>query len=259
MEPKKLTAYLTCEKFADDIYASINQRYKATLNEDIVIIDIEKEQYIILFKYGVFVAWNVSYENIKFFLDYLKSYEIKSFTQEITEEFDFVYGDEFKIHLDTIFLDDHSLLAKTSLSHSIAQSLKLADFEQQILKSIEINSTIPQSLATNGDIALSRKDIAKKIGELFLVKSKLNLHYDLLDTPEFFWEYPEYENYYERAIKYLDIKPRVEVLNKKVEVIQELLNVLNNEQNHRHSSFLEWIIIVLITFEIIMNLMEHLL
>ena len=101
------------------------------------------------------------------------------------------------------------------------------------------------------------KEISKKIGELFLVKTKINLHYDLLDTPEFFWEYPQYENQYEKMVKYLDIKSRVEVLNKKVEIIQELLHVLSDEQKHKYSSFLEWIIIILIAFEIIINLKDH--
>ena len=112
-------------------------------------------------------------------------------------------------------------------------------------------------MAYTGKIILIKKEISKKIGELFLVKSKMNLHYDLLDTPEFFWEYPEYENQYEKLIKYLDIKSRVEVLNKKLEVIQELLHVLGDEQKHRYSSFLEWIIIILIAFEIVINIKDH--
>ena len=90
-----------------------------------------------------------------------------------------------------------------------------------------------------------------------MVKSKINLHYDLLDTPEFFWDYPEFEIYYEKVTNYLDIRSRVEVLNKKVEVIQELFDMLSNEQNHKYSSYLEWIIIVLIGVEIIMGLWEH--
>jgi uncharacterized Rmd1/YagE family protein len=116
---------------------------------------------------------------------------------------------------------------------------------------------IPLQLSTTGKIKLTKKEISKKIGELFLVKTKINLHYDLLDTPEFFWEYPQYENQYEKTIKYLDIKSRVEVLNKKVEIIQELLHVLGDEQKHKYSSFLEWIIIILIAFEIIINLKDH--
>lgn len=257
MQNKKITAYLTCEKFDDNIYTVISKRYKATLNDDIIIVELENDQQIIVLKYGVFICWNVSYENQKFFRDHIANYGISTFDDAVVEELEFDYASEFKIHLDTLSLDDGDILAKIAISHSLAQNLKIIDFEERIQNSIEINSAIPHKLATTGKIGLSRNAIAKKIGELFLVKSKINLHYDLLDTPEFFWEYPEYETYYERMIKYLDIKARVEVLNKKVQVIQELLDVLNNEQNHRHSSFLEWIIIVLITFEIAMNLIDH--
>jgi len=36
-----------------------------------------------------------------------------------------------------------------------------------------------------------------------------------------------------------------------------LLDMLVNQQNHRYSSFLEWIIIVLILVEIVISLIEH--
>jgi uncharacterized Rmd1/YagE family protein len=42
---------------------------------------------------------------------------------------------------------------------------------------------------------------------------------DILDTPEFFWDHPELEaKYYSPAIASLDLKQRVAVLNKKLEV-----------------------------------------
>jgi uncharacterized Rmd1/YagE family protein len=72
----------------------------------------------------------------------------------------------------------------------------------------------------------------------------------LLDTPEFFWEYPEYEHAYNATARYLDIRPRVDVLSNKLNVIHELFEMLAEELNHKHSSFLEWIIIILIAFEI---------
>lgn len=257
MQTKKTSAYLTCEKFSQDIYIVINKRYKSAIHEDVIVVEIDKGQQIILFSYGIFVCWNISFENLKFFQDHIKSSQIESFKEPLIEEFDFISGEDFNIKLDTVTLDSDDILEKIAISHSVAQNLKLNQFENKVQSTIEANSSIPAHLAQKGDIPLSRKEIAKTVGELFLVKSQINLHYDLLDTPEFFWEYPEYEVYYERMIKYLDIKPRVEVLNKKVEVIQELLNVLSNEQNHRHASFLEWIIIILIAFEIIMNLIDH--
>ena len=257
METKKLISYLTCEKFNQDIFQIIEERYKCNIIKDAIIINIKEEQQIILFKYGVFICWDIEFENIKFFLDFIKDLQINSFKKSIVEEFNYTFEDEFKINLDTIYLNDSSTTSKIAISQALAQNVKLQQFEEEVQTTIENNSHIPLQLSTTGKIKLTKKEISKKIGELFLVKTKINLHYDLLDTPEFFWEYPQYENQYEKTIKYLDIKSRVEVLNKKVEIIQELLHVLGDEQKHKYSSFLEWILIILIAFEIIINLKDH--
>ena len=257
MQIKKLISYLTCEKFKPEIYKNIEKRYKCNNIKDAIIIDIIDEQQIILFKYGVFICWNIEFEDLKFFLDFIKDFQINDFQKPIIEELNYTFDNEFKINLDTIYLDDSSSIFKIAISQAISQNIKLQQFEEELQTSIDNNSNIPLQLSTTGKIKLTKKEISKKIGELFLVKSKINLHYDLLDTPEFFWEYPQYENQYEKIVKYLDIKSRVEVLNKKVEIIQELLHVLGDEQKHKYSSFLEWIIIILITFEIILNLKEY--
>ena len=257
METKKLISYLICEKFNTNIFEIIEERYKCNIIKDAIIINITEEQQIILFKYGVFICWDIEFENIKFFLDFIKDLQINSFKKSIVEEFNYTFEDEFKINLDTIYLNDSSTTSKIAISQALAQNVKLQQFEEEVQTTIENNSHIPLQLSTTGKIKLTKKEISKKIGELFLVKTKINLHYDLLDTPEFFWEYPQYENQYEKTIKYLDIKSRVEVLNKKVEIIQELLHVLGDEQKHKYSSFLEWIIIILIAFEIIINLKDH--
>lgn len=258
MQTKKLISYLTCEKFNKDIFEIIEERYKCNIIKDAIIINIKEEQQIILFKYGVFICWDIEFENIKFFLDFIKDLQINSFRKTIIEEFNYTFEDEFKINLDTIYLNDSSTASKIAISQALAQNVKLQQFEEEIQTTIENNSHIPLQLSTTGKIKLTKKEISKKIGELFLVKTKINLHYDLLDTPEFFWEYPQYEIQYEKTVKYLDIKSRVEVLNKKVEIIQELLHVLGDEQKHKYSSFLEWIIIILIAFEILLSIKDHL-
>ena len=192
-------------------------------------------------------------------MDFIKDYQQNGFKKPIIEEFNYTLDEEFKINLDTIYLNDFSSTSKIAISQALSQSVKLEQFEEELQTSIDENSNIPLQLSLTGKIKLTKKEISKKIGELFLVKSKIYLHYDLLDTPEFFWEYPQYENQYEKIVKYLDIKSRVEVLNKKVEIIQELLHVLGDEQKHRYSSFLEWIIIILIAFEIVISLKDYLL
>jgi uncharacterized Rmd1/YagE family protein len=72
-----------------------------------------------------------------------------------------------------------------------------------------------------------------------------------LDTPEFFWEHSHLEGLYEMATAYLDLDARVDVLNQRLCVIQDLLQMLGDELNHAHSSFLEWVIIILILIEVV--------
>ncbi|MBN2816619.1 MAG: RMD1 family protein [Campylobacterales bacterium] len=255
---KSIISFVVSEKFDSQIYDLLSQKYKTTLYKDILFITLDTDEYVVLFNYGVYSCWNVSFENLEFFQAEIKDLLINPLKRESSEKFKYELQEEFKIVYDKFHLEDDSALLKIAVSAALAQNAKLSRFETKVENTIQENSVIPQNLAKYGKITLTKKAIAKKIGELFLVKSRINLHYDLLDTPEFFWEYPEYEKHYNALSRYLDISSRVEVLNKKVEVVQELLDVLSNEQNHRYSSFLEWIIIVLIFIEIVMGLYEFL-
>lgn len=56
--------------------------------------------------------------------------------------------------------------------------------------------------------------------------------------------------------KSLELAPRVELLNARVEVVRELLVVLSGELQNKHASRLEEIIIWLITVEIVIELVK---
>lgn len=64
------------------------------------------------------------------------------------------------------------------------------------------------------------------------------------------------EPYYIMTKKYLDIPSRVMALNQKLDVLQELLDILNSQVQHRHSALLESIIILLIVVEIMISLFQ---
>ena len=52
MQTKKLISYLTCEKFQNDIFQKIEERYKCTIIKDAIIVNI-KNEVVIPFKYDV--------------------------------------------------------------------------------------------------------------------------------------------------------------------------------------------------------------
>ncbi|CAG8717305.1 17363_t:CDS:2, partial [Acaulospora morrowiae] len=76
---------------------------------------------------------------------------------------------------------------------------------------------------------------------------------NVLDTPEIFWSEPAYEPLYTAIRGYLEISRRVELLNQRVAVISDLLDMLKEHLTSSHGEQLEWIVIVLIAFEIMIG------
>ncbi len=213
----------------------------------------------VVFDYGAVVHWNVNTDEQAKLHQLLLNHAENPLAVIEEENFTFALNcPATRIVEDHIEIESSDPILIFSLSQGMAQSIKLASFETNALTTINNTKYIPKSLAENGSIKLSRHKIAKIRGQLFLTKSDIILNYDLLDTPDFFWEYPEYEAFYSITAKYLEIAPRTEVLSKKLETIHELFEMLADEQKHRHSSILEWIIIWLIAFEIGMTIYDKL-
>lgn len=210
---------------------------------------------IFYFSYGAVVFWGLTLNEEKRFLNDLREYE-KDPSPHTEDEFTYIYGDNMRIDEDEIILQNKDPLPKLAVSHGIAQSVKLNVFEDRIFKTYENTKWLPAELSVKGKISLSRKAISRKMGELFIERNTININTEILDTPEFFWEYPELEPFYRKTAHYLDITKRADVLNRRLNVVHELFEILHNELNHQHSSRLEWTIIILIVIEVVLAVLR---
>jgi uncharacterized Rmd1/YagE family protein len=210
---------------------------------------------IFYFSYGAVVFWGFTREEEERFLSSLQEYERDSIPPT-EDEFTYTYGEAMKIEEDEIILHNHSFLLELAISYGIAQSVKLNVFEDRILRTYETTRALPAELSRQGKISLSRSAISKKMGELFLERNTINIHTEILDTPEFFWEYPELEAFYRKTAHYLDVTKRADILNRRLNAIHELFEILRNELNHQYSSRLEWTIIILIVIEVVLAVLR---
>ncbi|CAO0793415.1 unnamed protein product [Mucor circinelloides] len=211
---------------------------------------------IFLFDYGVIVIWGMTLEEELTVLKQLEPFEEEKLdTDDVeTEEFHYYYNDYYqpRIYNDIITLRHPSnYLAKLTISHAIAQSVKMTLFERLIDDTINDTKYIPQVMAESGNIHMSRTAITKKMGQLFIMRINVNLVSNILDTPEIFWSEPTLEPLYSAIRSYLEISQRVELLNQRVEVISDLLEMLKDHLNSSHGEYLEWIVIWLIAMEIL--------
>ncbi len=249
------TAYCTASSYQiKPLFEHLKSRYSAQLYRDVISLDLGSK-FVFIFPYGASVFWNVSKESIQALLAEWKVFEVDPIEVEI-DEFTYALGDTAKVVEDEITLPNDDVETKLALSHGIAQSVKLNSFETAILKTFNTTRFIPVDLAKTGKIPLSRHEIRKKMGAIFLERATITLHVDALDPPEFFWEYPELESYYKMITNYLDLHQREEVLNKRLSIMHELFEVLGSELNHQHSSHLEWTIIILIVIEVVISIIK---
>lgn len=251
----ELAKYFRKEGLDPKFYDNVIHIHKTRETDD----DVELDGEYFIFPYGCISAWGMTEEEELSFLKDISEFVISPIDQHTSDTCSYDYGESTNIEEedDEIILESNDPLIKLSLSHGLTQSVKLEVFELKIIKTIATTKDLPDELAKMGKISLSRKKMSQKIGELFAERNSINLHCDILDTPEFFWRRPRYNTLYRMAFEYMDIAQRMDILNRRLDVLHELYDILSNELKHAHSSRLEWIIILLIVSEVVMQVLKY--
>ncbi|KAI9712250.1 MAG: hypothetical protein M1828_001728 [Chrysothrix sp. TS-e1954] len=177
-----------------------------------------------------------------------------------TEEFHFCYDASAprpRVFNDMITLRSGDHMIKLAISHAIAQSTKLSSFEERMAVTMESAQYVPRTLALKGELGLRRQEVVKILGRLFVSRVDVNLSSNMLDSPPLFWDsIPTLLPLYTSFRQYLEIQPRIQVLNERCRVFLDLAEILSEGVADRKMSRLTWIIIVLIVVSIAVTMSE---
>ncbi|CAR29764.1 hypothetical protein ZYGR_0AD04480 [Zygosaccharomyces rouxii] len=146
------------------------------------------------------------------------------------------------------------LLHKAAFSSGFSRSTKLAVLENAMERHIVETRIITEKVSKGVRLNLKRGDALKSIGRLFLIRGKLNLYSELIETPDLYWSEPQLEKIFKETSKYLDIGPRINILNSKLDYSTEETRALMGVLSEKNSTVLELIIIYLIAFELCFEL-----
>ncbi|KAJ4454374.1 putative sporulation protein RMD1 [Paratrimastix pyriformis] len=166
------------------------------------------------------------------------------------------FGGGFQRETDEIVLNSPHFHIKLTLSFALAQSTMLDVFEGDVERHIDATKPLPDQLARYGKIELSRKQLQRQMGALFVLRSGINLYSDILDTPDTIWEFPTLEPLYNHSRRYLEIDARIRVMNQRLDLLGQLFDVLQQQLQSGHSAFLEWIVIILIVIEVFIGIIS---
>ncbi|XP_074752655.1 required for meiotic nuclear division protein 1 homolog isoform X2 [Athene noctua] len=171
----------------------------------------------------------------------------------------FFFRGQSKLHKGEILLNseldsEEVILQKFAFSNALCLSVKLAIWESLLDNFVESIQSIPEILKSRRKVKLSHADVMQKIGELFALRHRINLSSDLLITPDFYWDREKLEELYDKTCQFLNINRRVKVMNEKLQHCMELTDLMRNHLNEKHALRLEWMIVILITIEVLFEL-----
>lgn len=151
-----------------------------------------------------------------------------------------------------------TVLAKIAFSSGLARSTKLAVLENLLSSYFSSTRSIPTILSRGSKLRFTRSFILRKTGELLSIRAQLNLYSELTDSlPDLFWDSPSslgLSDYYDDVGRALDVNVRIRVLNEKIDYASEIATVLRERLSEKHSTDLEWLIIFLISVEVVFEL-----
>lgn len=209
---------------------------------------------------GTVVGWGVTEDQMmKAYVPTIMGAVAEKYEPE-SEEMDFVEigdtGDENGSFMqgDVLVIqgkeEEQKLLEMAAFAIGLLRSTRLLILEESLEAHIEL--TRENSVVLSEGLALKTKeaDILKLTGRLFLIRGKLNLYSELIETPDLYWSEPVLERIYESISRRLDIQLRISIMNRKLDYITEEQRALLSVLNEKKSTRLEWIIIILIMVEV---------
>ncbi|CAL1574539.1 unnamed protein product [Knipowitschia caucasica] len=222
--------------------------------------------HVFFFREGSVVFWNVEDKTLKRVLRILERHEVQPYEVALVhwenEEINYTVGEgNTKLERGNFILKEQmepqeAVLEKFAFSNALCLSVKLAIWEVALDNFVDSIQSIPETLKSGKRVKLSSAEVMQKIGELFTLRHCINLRSDLLMTPDFYWDRENLEKLYDKTCQFLSINRRVNVVNEKLEHCSQLTDLMRSHLSEKHSLRLEWMIVILITIEVMFELVR---
>jgi uncharacterized Rmd1/YagE family protein len=107
-------------------------------------------------------------------------------------------------------------------------------------------------------VPLRQRNLVRTIGEAMLVEQKLVDRVELLEKPDLLWDRPELDRFYARLEDEYELRERYLALDTKLGVVSRAARTLLELGQTKRSLHVEYYIVALILFEIVLALVEKL-
>jgi len=213
---------------------------------------IGAQKFIYVFKYGIVCFLNHNEVEMTAFLQVIAPYCKNPLAERLSDEFEidtnadrmtFGYNKVSITHADA---DEFRLIMLNA-----SQSVALDHFFQQTNKLMEETNYHTQILERKGKLDIGGSDLKKYIGRTLNLKNRIAENLYIFDSPDETWEDENLNKLDIGLKKTFDLQARFRTIQEGLGIVKENLELFKDLLQYRNSVVLEWIIIILITVEVI--------
>jgi uncharacterized Rmd1/YagE family protein len=140
------------------------------------------------------------------------------------------------------------------IAEALSKSVLLGHYETRLAGDFDRIEPLALELEQRGRVRGGTRSHLKRIGALLLIEQRMVGRAEIGDKPELLWEHPELERLNAVLEDEFEIRERLAALDRKLELVARTERTLVDLISTRHALRVEWYIVALIVFEILLTL-----
>jgi uncharacterized Rmd1/YagE family protein len=211
-----------------------------------------------LFRFGVVVFFAVAPMEEATFLRELQPLVVNAYQAPEIEELEvqLAPGAEEVVKAGVIHLEDLAIERFQVIADILSKSALLSLYEKQVSSEFDNVERLATELQSTGRIPGKGPEFLKKIGTLLLVEQRMVGRAEITEKPEILWDNPGLEGLFARLEDEFELRERHTAIERKLGLISQTSHTLLELLSSRHTLRVEWYIVILIVFEILISLYE---
>jgi uncharacterized Rmd1/YagE family protein len=213
--------------------------------------------YVYVFKYGVVCFLDYDQSARDEFLKKISPFCKNPFDLKLSEEFEVETGcREYKFGYNKIEIIKPDVEVLRLIMLNVSQSVALDYYSEQTNLLLEETNYHTQSLERKGKLDISGASLKKYIGKTLNLKNRISENLYIFDSPPETWEHEDLNRIDVGLKRTFDLQERFRDIKEGLEIIKENLELFKDLLQYRNSTFLEWIIIILVALEVLNLLID---
>ncbi|MFP7300182.1 RMD1 family protein [Neobacillus niacini] len=222
--------------------------------------DVDETQMVLVFSFGsiVFINYTTPIE-ITALLNYLHSFEPDIDVKRANR-----YSDDYSLHIketESIELTDEYVVVPEYetyypelISTVLAKSVALEKTEEQLGHINDKLETMIDRLE-KGKLRIGNKELARTTAKIIRHEYNTLAYIMILDKPDITWTSSTAGEFYDRMLEFFELNDRYKILKSKTEILYNIMDGFSTISHSIRGLFVEWIIVILILFEIVLSLL----